>query len=88
MRLDDEIPYNYGRSREAFKRGDIEVAVWWYRQNRIQHSIDLFYEVDLPQHVMYVHPVGTVLGRATYGDYLCVYPVSYTHLTLPTILRV
>lgn len=43
-----------------------------YRLNRML-GVDLYYEVKLPRTLMLVHPVGTVLGRATYGEYLCVY---------------
>lgn len=73
MRLDDEIRSNYWLSRTAFLRGDIELAERYYTMNRKEHAIDLYYEVVLPPHMMFVHPLGTVLGRATYGDYLCVY---------------
>lgn len=73
MRLDDEIAIQYRESREAFLRGDISEAERIYRSLRAAHSIELFYEVDLPEHLMFVHPVGTVLGRATYGDHLVIY---------------
>ena len=37
------------------------------------HSVDWYYEVKLPVHFMAEHPLGSVLGRAEYGDYLFVY---------------
>jgi serine O-acetyltransferase len=37
------------------------------------HALDVFYEVELPQIFAFQHPVGTVLGRAKYSDYLLVY---------------
>ena len=37
------------------------------------HSIDWFYAVELPVHFLCEHPLGSVLGRAIYGDYLFVY---------------
>jgi len=73
MRLDDEIVHTYRQSRKCFLAGDLKGAEYCYRENRREHGIDLYYEVDLPQHLMFVHPVGTVLGRGVYGDYLCVY---------------
>ncbi len=72
-RLDDVLLADYRKARKAFLEGDTLRADQLYSANRRHHAIDLYYEVDLPEHVMFVHPLGTVLGRATYGDYLCVY---------------
>ena len=36
--------------------------------NKALHSVDIYYEVELPALFFCEHPVGTVLGRATYGD--------------------
>jgi serine O-acetyltransferase len=33
------------------------------------NAVDLYYEVVLPRIFYLDHPVGTVLGRAVYGDY-------------------
>ena len=43
-----------------------------YYLNKILHSIDWYYEIELPDHFMVEHPLGSVLGRAKYGDYLFV----------------
>ena len=32
------------------------------------NGIDLFYAIELPNHFGAEHPVGTVMGRAKYGD--------------------
>lgn len=37
------------------------------------HSVDWFYAVDLSVHCLCEHPLGSVLGRAQYGDWLLVY---------------
>ena len=37
------------------------------------HGIDWFYAIDLPIHFFAEHPLGSVLGRAEYGDYLLIY---------------
>lgn len=37
------------------------------------HANDWFYQIDLPKHFMCEHPLGSVLGRAEYGDYLMIY---------------
>ncbi len=44
-----------------------------YYLNKALNSIDLFYEVKMPDIFLLIHPVGTVLGRAIYSDYLIVY---------------
>jgi serine O-acetyltransferase len=41
--------------------------------NRLLHGIDVFYEVSLPEIFLFVHPLGTILGRGTYSDYFLVY---------------
>lgn len=44
-----------------------------YALNKSLHSVDIFYEVKMPDIFLLVHPVGTVLGRAHYNDYFCAY---------------
>jgi serine O-acetyltransferase len=44
-----------------------------YALNKMLHGLDAFYEVELPDVFYLQHPVGTVLGRATYGNYFVVY---------------
>lgn len=39
-----------------------------YYLNKTMNGIDLFYAVELPDSFSAEHPVGTVLGRATYGN--------------------
>ena len=41
-----------------------------YLLNRALHSVDLYHEVALPAIWRLDHPLGSVLGRATYSDYL------------------
>jgi len=41
--------------------------------NKLLHGVDIYYEVALPDIFQLVHPLGTVLGRAQYCDYLVVY---------------
>jgi len=40
-----------------------------YYLNKCLNGIDLFYEVNMPKVFSLGHPVGTVLGRAKYGEY-------------------
>lgn len=44
-----------------------------YYLNKILHSNDWFYMIDLPIHFFCEHPLGSVLGRAQYSDYLMIY---------------
>lgn len=53
--------------------GDPVLAGKAYALNKALHAVDAFYEVTLPEVFFFQHPVGTVLGRATYGNYLAVY---------------
>lgn len=39
-----------------------------YYLNKIFHSVDLFYAIELPKHFGAEHPLGSVMGRAKYGD--------------------
>ena len=41
--------------------------------NKIMHGLDLFYSVQMPDIFMLVHPVGSVIGNAKFGNYLMVY---------------
>ena len=37
------------------------------------NSVDWFYAIEMPEHFFAEHPVGSVLGRAKYGDYFYTY---------------
>lgn len=39
-----------------------------YYLNKIFHSVDLFYAVELPAHFGAEHPLGAVMGRAKFSD--------------------
>jgi serine O-acetyltransferase len=41
--------------------------------NKIMHGIDVWHSVRLPNKFFFVHPVGTVLGQAQFGDFLAVW---------------
>lgn len=44
-----------------------------YYLNKSLHANDWFYQINLPKHFMCEHPLSSVLGKASYGDYLFVY---------------
>ena len=39
-----------------------------YYLNKIMNSVDLFYAIELPQKFGAEHPLGSVMGRAKYGE--------------------
>jgi serine O-acetyltransferase len=41
--------------------------------NKALHALDAFFDAELPEVFQFMHPIGTVLGHATYGNYFCVY---------------
>lgn len=53
--------------------GEEELPTKLYYLNKILHGLDLFYSIKMPKIFMLVHPLGTVIGNATYGDYLVIY---------------
>ena len=44
-----------------------------YYLNKIMHGVDWYHQIELPVHFLAKHPMGSVLGRAKYGDYFFVY---------------
>ena len=63
----------YRLSHVLYLKGKTESADQVYYLNKIMHSNDWFYAVELPRHFYCEHPLGCVLGRASYGDYFFVY---------------
>jgi len=53
--------------------GDEGLPTKLFYVNKIMHGCDLYYSVAMPDVFLLVHPVGTVLGKARYGNYLVVY---------------
>ncbi len=60
----------YLMSRVALtKFNNQSLAERLYFLNKILHSIDIFYEVSLPSVWYCDHPLGSVMGRASYSDF-------------------
>lgn len=53
--------------------GDERLPAKIFLLNKALHGLDLFYEISMPDIFLLVHPLGTVLGRASYSNYLVVY---------------
>lgn len=63
----------YYVSNELCRNGNEQWASKVYFLNKIMCSVDWFYAIELPDHFWAEHPVGSVLGRAKYGDNLFIY---------------
>ena len=64
----------YLLSNQLFcSRGSVSACKKLFLLNKALHGCDIYYEVEMPAIFLLVHPLGTVLGRARYADYLIVY---------------
>jgi serine O-acetyltransferase len=53
--------------------GDTALPTRLFYLNKAMHGLDLYFSVALPEVFLLVHPVGTVIGNATYGNYFAIY---------------
>ena len=58
----------YYLSHELYKNSAGDICDKLYYLNKIFHSVDLFYAIELPAHFGAEHPLGSVMGRAKYGN--------------------
>lgn len=63
----------YYLSRCLYLKNCGEAADVIYYLNKNLNNVEWFYGVDLPVHFCAEHPLGSVLGKASYGDHLFVY---------------
>ncbi len=61
----------YYFSNTIFKKAktQLRLADKVYYLNKVMNSCDLFYEIELPEYFALDQPIGTVLGRAKYGNF-------------------
>jgi serine O-acetyltransferase len=52
---------------------DLDLCSKLFALNKTLHGIDAYFEVELPEIFLFVHPLGTVLGRGKYSNYFLVY---------------
>ena len=55
------------------QQGPVDICSKLFLLNKALHGCDLFHEVELPDIFLLVHPLGTVLGRGRYGNFLVAY---------------
>jgi serine O-acetyltransferase len=41
--------------------------------NKVLHGLDAYHDTELPVVFQFMHPLGTILGQAKYGNYFCVH---------------
>lgn len=71
---DQYCMYIYMLSNHVYENaGDEALATKLYYLNKALHSVDIFYTSKLPDIFLLVHPLGTIIGRATFSDYFIAY---------------
>lgn len=63
----------YECSRVAANKNLNLLATNLFSLNKILHGIDLYFEVELPLNYIFIHPVGTVVGRADFNNKIVIY---------------
>jgi serine O-acetyltransferase len=79
----------YFLANELYRQGGPAAACSkLFLLNKALHGCDIFYEVVLPSIFLLTHPLGTVLGRGNFSDYLLVYQrcgIGSNHDVYPTL---
>lgn len=52
---------------------DSRIPTKLFYLNKLMNSLDLYFSVELPEVFFLVHPMGSVIGNAQYGNYLAIY---------------
>ena len=61
------MTFLYYLSHDIYKNANVgQLCDKIYYLNKIFHSVDLFYAIELPAHFGAEHPLGSVMGRAQY----------------------
>lgn len=73
LNSDHYAMFLYWIANEAYQHQYINLAEKAFLLNKALHGIDVFYSVKLPDIFLFVHPVGTILGNASYSNFFVVY---------------
>jgi serine O-acetyltransferase len=73
LHSDHYCSFVYLLSNECYKSANTSVATKLFLLNKYLHGLDLYFSVNLPEIFMLVHPVGTVVGNASYGNKIVIY---------------
>lgn len=70
LHSDQYATFLYFLANTLYRKGiEKQVCEKIYYLNKCLHSIDVYFEVELPDIFLFAHSVGTVLGRAKYSNY-------------------
>lgn len=79
LHTDQYASFIYFLSNTIFDQdGNRDLASRVYAVNKWTVALEIFYEVEMPDIFFLQHPVGTVLGRCKYSDYLLVWQRAST----------
>lgn len=67
-------------SNEAWRAGDLELAADLFGLNKALNGIVCMWDTALPRVFLWIHSVGTMLGKADYGERF----VAYQNVTVGT----
>lgn len=70
LNTDNYATFLYFLSNSLYRDNQIDLASRVYYLNKVLNNLDVFYEVELPEIFLFGHPLGTVLGRANYSNYI------------------
>lgn len=73
MHADEYCSFLVILARQAYLDGENALAEATYLVNRRMHAFECFYTRDIPNIFHLEHPIGSVLGQASFGEYLVVY---------------
>ena len=74
MHGDQSAALYYFAANSAWRDfGDDELAARFFLLNKRHNALVCMYDTMLPDIFVLIHTVGTVLGKATYGNFLAVY---------------
>jgi len=53
--------------------GSVTIPTKLFYLNKVMNAVDLYFSVKMPEVFCLVHPVGSVIGNAHYGNYVAIY---------------
>lgn len=73
LHADEYTSFLYFLASQAWRDNCVELAELSYIVNRRLNGFDCFYTRELPEVFHLEHPIGTIIGQATFGNFLVVY---------------
>lgn len=73
LHSDQYSKFLYFVSREAYLIGEKEIYEKCSYLNKIMNGVDLYGHIEMPDIFLLVHPLGSIFGRAEYGNFMIFY---------------